>query len=236
MILKYSEPITLITDGALGIQSFIFALLLAFYLAKNVEGTIKKESTLNWALCFFSMGIFALAGAIGHFTTSEEIYWSVWPFCVSFGAVALFFANLEVQVLFFGSRKYQFVKTLIPYAVVQILIIVFNYAFIWFGVYLVYTVAVYFILYFIDKKSGSQDRDTDKTKFIKVVGIYLFVFLILGIIQTIAKAAGWVIFFGPNSEYLFQPGNEIFHVAALILNQVFYSKLKVYLAFQPNKE
>jgi Family of unknown function (DUF6962) len=221
---KLSEPVTLFTDGFLGIQ----CLCYTFFLFRHKSQSSSFQKLLPWLLGFLNLGIFAINGAISHFTTSESIYRITWPMCVIFGGLAILF--FQYGLIYYNLDEDQNQEKKIPtphlilpflgYLIYFIILYFQDWAFSIFSFYL-----VYFLLYFLYSFFVTRIDATQKTFHIKILK-FLFFLLIFGVIQVIGKAISWNYYFGPNDQYLFQVGNEIFHIGIVFPVWYLYRVIK----------
>jgi hypothetical protein len=223
LALKYSEPITLCTDGFLGIQCLIFAILVI------IKQTQVKTHSLSkiWTGFYLNLAVFAFAGAISHFTTNLDLYAITWPISVISGGIALF--CFQIAFLWHNSNEIlvsQMVKTpSFIIAIIGILIYLtiipfttWNFAV--FSGYLV-IIAIHFLL--LSAKNADQQ---ELMPFNHILKRFLLIILILGIIQVIGKIIQWNYYFGDKNQFLFQPANEIFHIVALYPNAVLFKAIR----------
>ena len=219
---KLSEPVTLITDGAIGVQCLIFSIILFKSLKISRDPAILKM----WIGCFLSLSIFAFAGSISHGTPSLTLYSNTWPVCVTFGGVALYFLHIAMM-MFYGKKNGESDINQKPHPMVYIipttLLIVYlivlpgsGWSFAYFGYYFIVIALHFFGLFFVNRNVAA------KQPFGKILFMYVAVFMIFGVIQILGKTYDWAYTFGSSDQYLFQLGNEIFHIGILYPNWLFY--------------
>jgi len=221
---KHSEPVTLLTDGLLGIECLVCSCLL---LAKRKSSPLSRTITA-WALGYISLGIFAINGSLSHYTTSYDVYSITWPLCVVFGGVCVFF--FQIALMLYESDEKDAFKTW-SYSVPPICLAIYlvalstlNWNFSLFGGYLGVFLFQFLFSY---RNHGSE---SSKSNLYQSIRNFMLVVVVLGIIQVAGKAAEWNFYYGPDSQYLFQVGNEIFHIAILFPVWYLYTRLKKNLA------
>lgn len=204
---KPIEIVTFFTDMAAAIQGFLFGLFLLYFWIKNKDN--RKTTTIMWIGACFSIGLFALFGALSHGSDSISVGDALWPPTMIFGGVAFIF--LVAGVIIYQKETDYNKLLVIPIVLVigyLIVCILVNWIFIIWVILLLVCSVIIFIYAFKAKHDN---------KALAPYLIYgLIIVLIGGVIQAIGSIIGYETMIGPNNEYLFKPHNDIFHIIAII--------------------
>lgn len=207
------EPVTLATDLILAIQGFAFGLYLLLLLRKKRK--TDDITTLMWIGGFFSIGLFALFGALSHGTTSVILGELLWPPTMIFGGISFIF-------IVTGSIIYQKETNYAKFIVIPVILVIgyFILGFVtgwpfllWVILLLICSVIIYYFAY---------EAKKEKKLLAKYLIIGLTVVIIAGLVQGIGGFIGYRAMIGPNNEYLFQPHNDIFHIIAMVGLSIFF--------------
>jgi hypothetical protein len=198
---KLSEPQTLITDGMLGLQCIIYALILLSDIRKK-KTTRNDKFTLLWCFFFSALSVFAFAGSISHYTTNLDLYQSTWSITLFFGGLALFIFHFiigtQIAKITPKLNKMNLILIFLGYLSFNGLIFGLEWNFTYFGYYLVYICIHFYLSYALILRKSLPFNQLNKKIF-----IYLSIILFLGIIQVIGKKVQWMYYFGDESQFLF---------------------------------
>jgi hypothetical protein len=231
---KYSEPITLISDGLIAIECIIFAFLL-FNRKKTHQTSILLRP---WIFSLINFGLAGISGAVYHFSIHETTCEVSWKFILLFSgaAVACFqiglvlFANQshlllhkfdpesDISPLTFFREAYQI--GIYTFSIYVIILVFTDWSFLILRFYSFFFLGHFVVSYWKNK------HELLKQWYYHKFGIVLLCSLILGIFQGVGKYFHWGFYFGENQDYFFHLGNEIYHFGILYPIYIFFQALK----------
>ena len=220
--IKSSEPVTLVTDGILFLVGLIISIILLKYyfeIRKKKSKNNRENDIFLWALTYFCLSIFALGGTVHHGTIYISVQNIFRPITVIFGGFTLFFFVNRVIIQIYKIKENKTMKLwiLISSAILiiyLILIIIFNWLFAIFGVYLL--LVSFFTLMGLRKKIRNIPENQGNIELERSIRKFINILLIAALIQTIGSIIVWEYYPIINGvQYLIKPHNDIFHVIAI---------------------
>jgi Family of unknown function (DUF6962) len=210
------DPTTFITDLILTIESLFFGfMILRLWKQKNTSKEI-----LIWIGTFLSISVFSLCGAISHGTKYVETADLFWPPTMIFGGLAFFFFNIGA-ILYVQKEevKKHLILPIIFLVIYLIALPLLNWMF---GIFVGYQLLCSILIY---KYTIPVKENLDLCpSLIKGLSILLFA----GGIQAIGSLLGLEFLYGSNSQFIFKPHNDVFHLIAAVGLFVIFKGLQNY--------